>query len=442
MSKLFKRNNNDASVNEETREWLEEYFLWLINTFGKENIKKRKVLTPDFKDFPIQYNGQKQSAIDTLEIVASQLELNPDEISLHIYKEGQQEIDTGSPFGHRLFLQNVKGQKYSAGVYLGKQESEKYLVGLEEKKLNDPIAMVATIAHALCHIKLLGEQRTEINNEYLTDLTTIVFGLGIFNANEAFKTVAGFDFWGWRRSGYLTQQQWGYALALFSYLREEENPEWINFLSVNVKGAFKKSLNFIQHNSEELYKKKHRTIESKPKDSIKPTIYEAKKNRDFETLVNLYKEKLTTDPDNKIFHNNIGYYLLQQKKYKEAIEYFDKGIKIAPKYDFLYNNRGYCKLQLEDIRSAYEDIKKACELNPFNSFAWRNLGAYYLKINDFEKALENFEEAEKIDSNTELINFYLGKAHEKLGNKEKAQAYFHKSIELNEYNDSMLDDIS
>ncbi len=439
MSNLFKRNNNEPSVNEETREWLEEYFLWLINSFGKENIRNRKVLTPDFKDFPIRYDGQNQSAIDTLKIVATQMEINFDEIILHVYKEGQQEIDTGSPFGHRIFLQNVKKEKYSGGVYFGKQENGKYLIGLEEKKLSDPIAMVAAIAYVLSNIKLHGEKRIEVNNVHLTDLTTIVFGLGIFNANEAFKTVSGFDFWGWRRSGYLSQQQWGYALALFSHLRGEKNPGWIKFLSANVKGAFKRSMKFIQNNSEEIYKRKNKPVELKPNNVTKTKIYEARKNRDFEELVNLYKEKLTTIPNSKEIHTNIGYYLNQQKKYKEAIVYFDNTIKIAPKYDYPYNNRGYCKLQLEDIKGAYEDIKKACEMNPFNSFAWRNLGAYYLKINEFEKALENFEEAEKIDDKTELINFYIGKTYQKLGNNEKAQEYFNKSIELNEYNDSLTE---
>jgi Tetratricopeptide repeat len=369
MSNLFSRNDYENFVDEESREWLEEHFLWLINSFGKENIKNRKVLTPDFSDFPIRFNGQQQSAIDILKIVTAQMEISPDEIILHFYKEGQTEIDTGSPFGHRIFLQNVKNEKYSGGVYFGKQESGKYVIGLEEKKLKDPLAIVATIAHELSHIKLLGEKRIEVNNEHLTDLTTIVFGLGIFNANAAFKTVSGFNYWGWSRSGYLTQLQWGYALALFSHLREEENPEWIKYLSANVKGAFKRSMNFIQNNPEIIYTKKKKTTGPNPNNEARKKIFAARKNKDFEELINLYKEKLATNPNNKEIYNGIGYFLLQQKNYKEAIDYFDKAIKVAPKYDFPYNNRGYCKLQLNNIKDAYEDINKACEMNPFNSFA-------------------------------------------------------------------------
>jgi tetratricopeptide (TPR) repeat protein len=436
MPRLFNKNNNDPPVNEETREWLENYFLWLIDSFGKENIKSRKVMLPHYNDFPIHYDGKKQSATDTLKIVALQMEINPDDINLIVYKEGEEAIDTGSVFGNRLFLENVKGQKYSAAQYHGKQEDGKYLIALEEKKMTDSVDMVASLAHELSHIKLLGEKRIQANNEKLTDLTTIVFGLGIFNANAAFQTKKGFNYWGWSRSGYLSQLQWGYSLALFSHLREEENPEWVNFVSENIKGAFTKSLRFIQNNLVEIYKQRGTSLksESEKKDLISE-IKEATQNRNFEKLIILYTELLNKNPNNKLVCNNLGYTLIKQKKYPEAIAYFDKAIKIDPKYDFALNNRGYCKLQIDDLKGAFEDISKACEMNPFNSFSWRNLGACYLKKKEFEKALENFEEAEKIDSKTELINFYLGKTHEKLGNEEKAKKYLKKSIEFNEYID-------
>ncbi|MDH7459798.1 tetratricopeptide repeat protein [Chitinophagaceae bacterium 26-R-25] len=439
MPAFFRKNNNEPSVDEKTRQRLEEYFLWLINSFGKEYIKNKKVLNPDNNDFPVFYNEQLKSASDTLKIVATQMDLDPGEIKLHIYKEGQIEIDTGSPFGQRIFLQNVKGEKYSGGLYFGKLEDGKYLIGLEEKKLKDPLGMIATIAHELSHIKLLGEKRIETNNELLTDLTTIVFGLGVLSANSAFRTLSGFDFWGWNRSGYLSQRQWGYALALYAYLREEENPEWIKFLSPNVKGAFNQSITFIRNNPELIYTVKDTTVEPKVENVVANKMRDARKNKNFDELINLSKKQLSANPKDKILNNNIGYYLLQQKKYEEAIGYFNQAIKIAPKYDFPYNNRGYCKLQLDDVTGAYEDIKKACEMNPFNSFAWRNLGAYYLKINELEKALENFEEAENVDNKTELLNFYLGKTHEKLGNFEKAKEFLYKSIELNEHNDSLIE---
>ena len=248
MTDPTKINDSDCSVNAETREWLDECFVWFIETFGVEKIKKVKALIPTPTDFPIKYDGQNESAIDTMKIVANQMEINPDDIMLDIYTEGQKELDTGGVFENRIFLQNIEGEKYSGGLYFGKQDDDKYHIAIEKEKLNDPIAIVATLAHELAHVKLLGEKRIEKNNEDLTDLLTIIFGLGVFNANVSFQTKSGFGSWGWSKSGYLSQMEWGYSLALYAYIRGERNPDWVKFLSLNIKSDFEKSIDFINDN--------------------------------------------------------------------------------------------------------------------------------------------------------------------------------------------------
>lgn len=106
--------------------------------------------------------------------------------------------------------------------------------------------MVATLAHELSHIKLLGEERLLENDEQVTDLNTIIFGLGIFNANAAFASYQDFRSQGWRKLGYLTQMDWGYALALFAQLRGENDPDWTKHLCKNVKSDFAKSYRYLE----------------------------------------------------------------------------------------------------------------------------------------------------------------------------------------------------
>ncbi len=256
MFGLFKNNEEELPIDEETRFWLDSCFIWLKEAFGEENIKKRKILTPHYKDFPVKYNSSHQSVLETLKIVAIQMEINPDEIHLDIYSEGKTELDTGGLIGHRIFLNQVEGDKYSGGLYFGKQEDGKYHIAIEDKKLNSPEKLVATLAHELSHIKLLGENKLDRNNEELTDLTTIVFGLGIFNANAAFNVESGLGYWEWNKAGYLSQMEWGYALALYSYIREEDEPEWWSFLSRNVKSDLKKGMLFIKKHPELIMKDK------------------------------------------------------------------------------------------------------------------------------------------------------------------------------------------
>jgi hypothetical protein len=263
MFGLFGNNKQvQCPVKEDMRLWLENAVLWSVQSFGQDKIKNLKVLTPHFTDFPIKYNGQQQTAIATLKIVATQMEINFDEIHLDIYAQGQTEIDTGGFMGNRMFLKNEEGEKYAGGLYFGKQEDGKYHIGLKQEALNDPIEMIATLSHELSHIKLLGEKRIEKNNEHLTDLTTVIFGLGIFNANSAFQRKAGYDGWSWSKLGYFTQMEWGYSLALFAYYRGEQSPKWIDFLSRSIKADFKQGTRFINNNKDKIFKPKSKTTEN------------------------------------------------------------------------------------------------------------------------------------------------------------------------------------
>jgi hypothetical protein len=52
--------------------------------------------------------------------------------------------------------------------------------------------------------------------------------------------------------GIYLRWNWGYALALLAYFREEESPAWINHLTLNVKSDFKQSMKFIIQNEDKL----------------------------------------------------------------------------------------------------------------------------------------------------------------------------------------------
>jgi len=233
-------------VTEQNRLWLEEAFLLLQDFFGIENTRLRKVLIPDYNNFPVKYDGTAQSAYDTMEIVATQMEVAPDSIELDFYDDEDNQISGAGD----IFLEADKDNKNAAGLYYGMNENGKYEIFLNTKQLLDPESLVATLAHEIAHIKLLGENRMDENNEYLTDLTTVIFGLGIFNANNAFRSFRGSNYYEWRSQGYLSQVQWGYSLALFAFIRDEVSPAWINYLTPNIKSDFLQGQQFIMDNKD------------------------------------------------------------------------------------------------------------------------------------------------------------------------------------------------
>jgi len=235
-------------IPEERREWLEHAFGWLVETFGEAGIRQRPVLTPHHTDFPIRFNGDPQTGRDTTDIIARQMEIDPNEIELFFYQEGIREIAAGD-LGSTIYTSGEGRDgslKSSSGRYLGRQEDGKFHIALKEKNLREPEYLVATLAHELSHVKLLGEERLLENDEQLTDINTVIFGLGIFNANAAFSTFQNFRSSGWRKLGYLTQMDWGYVLALFAEVRGEDDPEWAKHLCKNVKADFVKSWKYLK----------------------------------------------------------------------------------------------------------------------------------------------------------------------------------------------------
>lgn len=255
MFGLFsKKNNNECPIDYEMRLWMENSFLWLATQFGHDNIATKPMLLPTPEHFPIRYDGSKESLTKTAEIIAQQMEIDITEINLDTYKQNIQEFS--GDFGHRIWTEIGKesDEKLAAGLYFEKNEQGKYDIFIEENNLSSGENLVATLAHEFSHIKILGEKRLEFNDEELTDLTPVVFGLGIFNANSSFKEHKSFDGgYGHNSIGYLKQREWGYALALYSYFRQEENSEWIKYLTPNLKSDFKKSMDFIKANKDKVF---------------------------------------------------------------------------------------------------------------------------------------------------------------------------------------------
>lgn len=254
MFGLFsKKNNNECPIDLDMRPWMENAFLWLATQFGHDNIATKPILLPTPDHFPIRYNNSKESLIKTAAIIANQMEIDISEITLDTYEQNIQEF--GGDFGHRIWTEVDKDsdKKMADGLYFDKNEQGKYDIFIEKRTLSDPENLVATLAHEFSHIKILGEKRLHFNDEQLTDLTTVVFGLGIFNANSAFKEHKSFDSYGHKSVGYLKQQEWGYALALYAYFRQEETSDWIKYLTANIKSDFKKSMAFINANKDKVF---------------------------------------------------------------------------------------------------------------------------------------------------------------------------------------------
>lgn len=89
-----------------------------------------------------------------------------------------------------------------------------------------------------------------------------------------------------------------------------------------------------------------------------------------------------------------GNALFKQKRYEDAISYYNKAIKLNPNQEVLYSNKGTCEKCLKEYKEAIRDYEKALEINPKNTKNMNRLASVYIikgKIGDAkimqEKAL-------------------------------------------------------
>jgi len=227
-------------INDEDINWVANSFSWIEENFSKELIQRRSVLgLGDLEN--INGNTTKNDAKKLVHEIAELMDIKKGLITVSFYQETQ--FDQFEEIEIRQF-DNVE---YSTGKYFGKDKSGKFKISLEENLLYKPTNLVATIAHELSHVKLLGERRIKENDEYLTDLLPIAYGFGVFGANSIFNSDTTSFYWSMNRQGYLGEKVYTFALAWYSILRKEKDPIWKNLLKPNILNEFETSLLYIEH---------------------------------------------------------------------------------------------------------------------------------------------------------------------------------------------------
>ena len=231
-------------VDAEAKVWLENAFNWLTEELGAEVLRGVDVVLPIEEYFPDPFDGSRSSLRRMVDRVCEYMDVDPKLVEVRYY-----ENEDSARF-HPLALDG-SATAHPLGTYRMRPDG-KYVVSLDVSQARNPEMMVATIAHELGHIILLGEGRLDPeheDHEPMTDLLTVFYGLGIFSANTTivFEQWTNSQYQGWQvgGGGYLTEEMFGYALALFAHARGETQPAWASYLSINVSAYFKRGMKYI-----------------------------------------------------------------------------------------------------------------------------------------------------------------------------------------------------
>lgn len=234
-------------VTEEEKAWLDEAFAWLIEEIGIGVLKSVEVILPTEDFFPDPYDGSRRSIRRILDRVCEYMDVDPETIEVRFMEH--EDLAQVHPLAA-----NGETREHALGTYQMRKDG-RHAISLDMSQAANPQMMVATIAHELGHVILHGEDRLDPDyegHEPMTDLITVFYGIGIFNANSSFvfEQWTNSQFQGWRAggAGYLSEQAFAYALALFAHTRGETKPAWSKHISTNVRSYFKRSFRYLARN--------------------------------------------------------------------------------------------------------------------------------------------------------------------------------------------------
>jgi len=225
-------------VSAEAQRWIQDSLQWLLGEFGDDALNGEVVL-PASVFPPESFSGTEASLRPVLRRLCARMGVDIDAIEVDLSD------DPDIPdMGPRVPI----ASQFSGAAGHFQWDRGVPVVALRRRQLRHPVALTATLAHELAHVRLLTERRVDParkDHEQLTDLTTVFFGLGVFTANAAF------DFsksqYGWRTShlGYLGEELFGYSLAYYAHLRGEKDPSWARALDTNPRVYMRKGLRYL-----------------------------------------------------------------------------------------------------------------------------------------------------------------------------------------------------
>jgi len=133
--------------------------------------------------------------------------------------------------------------------------------------------------------------------------------------------------------------------------------------------------------------------------------------------------------------NRKGVILARAGQHREALECFERALKLAPNHEGAWLNKGKTLLALDGTngdreRDALRCCERALELKPLDAEAWYLKGVILARLDKMESALIAYQRSIELDSNHGGSWYGMGLAARHLGFKNRAEECFKMASKL------------
>jgi len=245
MPLFFRRNS--TFLDPEAEQWHLESWAWFLAHFGgRADLDLSPLVLPTGSFFPPSETKGHERALHILGCVQQHARMAGWPCSLEAQAESP-ELRVGEFTSLKL-----DHTQFPAGTFaLAGNEA---VVTYDPASVNDPMKLIATLAHELAHYKLANVADEppggEDGHEPATDLLTVYLGFGLFGANSAFNFAQHQEVmsqgWSYSRLGYLSEREWVFALAVFLTLKRQPPQQTHRYLKDHLIADLGKAMRYLQ----------------------------------------------------------------------------------------------------------------------------------------------------------------------------------------------------
>ena len=238
--------------NEERARWLYRHYRWLekaLPNFTGGSARAPRLILPTPEFYPLRNTRDHAFAEAIFDQTRQFMGMENWPCVLTPQSEEDQEAqERVSRAGGTLGSTQTSG---AAGTFRVGDEVE---ITYSPQSLKDPVGLVATLSHELCHYLLACVKETPPAGweelEPITDLCAVHEGFGVFLCNSAFTfgqwQDSQYQGWGAGTRGYLNTAELGFSLGIYC-IRNQIDPELaMTHLKQNPGEVFWHSLGFIE----------------------------------------------------------------------------------------------------------------------------------------------------------------------------------------------------
>ena len=146
--------------------------------------------------------------------------------------------------------------------------------------------------------------------------------------------------------------------------------------------------------------------------------------------INSYDKALKIHPEMADVWNNRGVVLTRLKMFDEAIVSYDRALQIRADYADAWNNRGVSLIELQHYQEAINSFEQGIKVKPDYADAWNNRGVCLAKIQKYQEAVKSYNQALAVKNDYSDAWNNRGVSLMKLGIYGEAIACFDNAVKI------------